>query len=310
MKFKDKYTINKNKILGYGKYSKVYLGYEKNSDNVCAIKRILINSKLNISNLKKEIDIMHKIKNNPHPNIIKCLDIFEEDKYVYIVLEYCSSGDLSKLIKMPIQERFVKFYFIQFNKGIEYLRSNNIYHRDLKPKNILITNNFKELKIADFGLSNFKNEDGSICGSPLYMAPELINKIGYSDKTDLWSIGLILYEMLYGQHPYDNCKNYDELLTYSSDDFNIIIPPLNNNNIDVSPECINLLKSLLEKNISKRITWKKFIKHGWFKNYKDFKKDEDLSNKYCKVSLVSDLSDLSDLSDSSDENNLFELELS
>ena len=301
----EKYYLNKGRILGSGKYSKVYIGYNINTKEPCAIKKIYLNTDIKISHLRKEIDIMNNIKNNPHPNIIECLDIYEEKDFVYIVLEYCTCGDLSKLIKMPIQEKFVKFYFRQFNDGIQYLRDNNLYHRDLKPKNILITDNFKKLKIADFGLADYFEDNNSICGSPLYMAPELLNKIGYSDKTDLWSIGLILYEMLYGMHPYNKCKNYNNLLKYNNNNV-INIPPKLNSNIEVSFSCINLLKSLLKKETSERITWNDFIIHDWFKNQEELEKCYEVEEN-TDINVVSDISDLSE---SSNENNLFELELS
>lgn len=300
-----KYYLNKERVLGSGRYSKVYMGYNINTKKPCAIKKIYLNTDIKISYLRKEIEIMNNIKNNPHPNIVKCLDIYEEEDLVYIVLEYCNCGDLSKLIKMPIQEKFVKFYFRQFNDGIQYLRNNNLYHRDLKPKNILITDNFKKLKIADFGLADYIKDNKSICGSPLYMAPELLNKIGYSDKTDLWSIGLILYEMLYGVHPYHKCKKYSDLLEYNNNNI-INIPPNLNSNIKISISCINLLRSLLKKKTSERITWDNFIKHNWFKNQEELDQDYELENNY-DINVVSDISELSD---SSNENNLFELELS
>ena len=316
MSFKEYYSINKHRLLGEGKHSKVYLGYRLKDNKIFAIKKIDLRNGIKLNNLEKEIRIMKQIINNPHPNIIKCYGIYEEIDTVYIILEYCTSGDLSKLIKMPIQEKFVQYYFIQFNNGIKYLRENNIFHRDLKPKNILLTNNYKVLKIADFGLAKYTSENefvSTVCGSPLYMAPELFIKNKYSTKTDLWSIGLILYEMLYGFHPYNNCNTYNDLVNVNKNESIIEIPPKNNTNKNVSLECLDLLRSLLKKDSSDRITWNNLCKHKWInKNEINLKKDDyDLmSEDKCSVKDLSDISDISDnFSEESDEDNLFDLDL-
>lgn len=184
------------------------------------------------------------------------------------MLEYCDSGDLRKILKNPIKEKYTKYYFCQLVNGLKYLDKHNILHRDIKPRNILLSNNRKILKIADFGFAKkeFNNISlhDTICGSPLYMAPEILTNKPYCKKIDLWSIGLILYEMLYGHHPFENCKDLDDL---KSNVYRIIhIPPKNTINTFISKECLSLLRQLLQNTASQRITWKELFNHPWINN--------------------------------------------
>jgi len=125
------------------------------------------------------------------------------------------------------------------------------------------------LKIADFGFAK-KHSDQSlhetICGSPLYMAPEIMNNNMYNNQTDLWSIGMILYEMLYGNHPFEECRTIPELKDTLSTK-KIEIPPNNTKNKSVSLDCISLLKKLLEKKVTERISWDEFFNHPWVTQY-------------------------------------------
>ena len=218
------YKMNRDKSseLGRGSFSIVYVGinyldqdYIKKGDKV-AIKIIKTNNltKKALEILEDEISIMNLIKSNPHPNIVQCFDIIRSQNEVFIIMEYCDSGDLMTIIKRPIKEKYAQFYFCQLANGLKYLDNHSIIHRDIKPKNILLTNNRRVLKIADFGLAKRISDislNETICGSPLYMAPEIMNNSPYNNQTDLWSIGMILFEMLYGLHPFEKCKTVPEL---------------------------------------------------------------------------------------------------
>ena len=162
----DNYEIYKNKELGRGSFSIVYLGKYTGPDNniiknnkEVAIKKIKMKNIFYNHSLKskeilnEEIKIMEMIKYNPHPNIVGCFDIIEIQMMIYIILEYCDSGDLRKILKKPIIEKYAQFYFTQLVNGLKYLDKHEIIHRDIKPKNILLTNNRKILKIADFGFA-------------------------------------------------------------------------------------------------------------------------------------------------------------
>lgn len=295
------HKIEKN-FLGNGSFSDVYLGkytgsstrYIKNNTNV-AIKIINIKnvSSKSIKIVNDEIDIMIMIKDDPHPNIVECYDVIKKNDYVYIIMEFCDSGNLRNILKKPIKEKYAQFYFLQLANGLKYLDKNNIIHRDIKPKNILLTNSRRILKIADFGFAR-KSKDQSlydtICGSPLYMAPEIMGNNYYNKQTDLWSIGMILFEMLYGFHPFHNCKTIPELKL--SADKKIDIPPHNTQNKDLSNECISLLMILLQKDVINRITWEDFFNHPWLNLYqyvipKTERENEEYEKQICSASIGS-----------------------
>ena len=145
--------------------------------------------------------------------------------------------------------------------GLEYLLENKIIHRDLKPQNILVTN-LGDIKITDFGFARYFEDNtilNTICGSPLYMAPEIIKNRKYDFKSDLWSVGIIFYEMLTGNTPF-KAKNIFDLINIIEK--KIIVIPLD---IKISNNCENLLFSLLKKNPYERIGWEDFFNHPWLK---------------------------------------------
>jgi len=264
--------------LGRGSFSIVYLGiytgpttWSMEYNQKVAIKIMKTNSMTPKARsiLDDEISVMELIKRNPHPNIVGCYDIINTSHETLLILEYCDSGDLKTILKKPIKEKFAQFYFCQLANGLKYLSYHNIIHRDIKPKNILLTDNRKILKIADFGFAtNFKTQSlhETMCGSPMYMAPEIMNNNMYNNQTDLWSIGMILYEMLFGIHPYNECHTFPELKdTIANTD--IEIPPTNTKNKSISEDCINLLKQLLQKKVQCRITWDDFFENPWVKSY-------------------------------------------
>lgn len=299
--------LDKDHFLGRGSFSRVYLGkYVGESNHIkygtdVAIKIIntdtIINKSHNITSIiEDEIKIMEIIKKDPHPNIVECYDIIRDksNNTIYIIMEYCDSKDLRTIIKKPIKESYTQFYFSQLANGLKYLDAKNIMHRDIKPKNILLTNSRRVLKIADFGFARQTRKDDlheTVCGSPLYMAPEITSSTSYNRQTDLWSIGMILYEMLYGYHPFHKCKNIHEL-KYSMENIEISIPPEENTNKDVSPECIHLLKQLLQKNVRHRITWDDFFNNHWINKYQYInintnKKNEEYEDQLSTTSLGS-----------------------
>jgi serine/threonine protein kinase len=281
-----KYEMYKNIILGQGSYSVVYKGrcldskYVKEmniKDGFVAIKEIntlRANDKV-MKMINDEIRIMEKISQYPDENIVTCYEVIDDIYNMYIVMEYCDSGDLSKLIGNPIKENMAKYYFKQIVKGLQYIDKHKIMHRDIKPKNLLLTNNKKTIKICDFGFA--KPKDGltkcfTVCGSPLYMAPELFGNSNYNDSIDIWSIGMILYEMLFGYHPFYKCKGIDELKEFVLNT-TIDIPPKYKSDNPISEECIILLKSLLERKESERISLKNLFNYKWLETNIDYSKE-------------------------------------
>ena len=295
--FHIKYKIRKQPI-GKGSFSTVYLGTDK-QNKLVAIKQISL-SKIKSSYMDKflrELDISMKLD---HPNIVKCYEVFKTENHWYIVNEYCDCGTLqdlsSDLSKHSHQQReyIVRKLLNELKEALKYLISNNIIHRDLKPSNILIkkisVNNYS-VKLADFGFARyFSNEisdEGhddmvsTICGSPIYMAPELLIDLKYNMKADLWSFGVIMYELLYGVNPYFFPKNIPELRKLMVEK-EITYPDI------FSRDCIDLLKSLLVIDPMKRLNWKNFFQHQWFTNLKSsirINPDTSIDNisKSCKI---------------------------
>ena len=195
-----------------------------------------------------------------HKNIIKLYDTIQNEKYIYIIMEYCKYGDLRNFLKSkPINEYKTQIIMKQIISGLKYLYDNKVFHRDLKPQNILVSKNCI-IKITDFGLAKEYEENilsDTICGSPIYMAPEIIKNDKYSNKADIWSLGVIFYELLTGETPY-KVKKYDELVS-SIKNKDVIIPKY----LKISNNARDLLSKLLIKDSDDRITWYEIFNHPW-----------------------------------------------
>ena len=253
------YIVNPKRI-GKGAFSSVYSGKDK-CDNDVAIKKIEIDSIKKIGErIRKEIKICQSLD---HVNVINTFDVIYDKNggNIYIITEYCSKGDLSQFLKgRAMKEKYALYFMKQIRNGLKYLIDNRIFHRDLKPHNILI-NEKGELKIADFGFARHFESDNMIetlCGTPLYMAPEIMKKQRYTTKSDLWSVGVILYQMLFGKRPYDAHNILDLLQNIEKNE--VQIP----NSFEISVEVRDLLKKLLCKDPKDRIEWDDFIEHKWF----------------------------------------------
>lgn len=290
--FKDKYSID-NKPIGKGMFSTVYLATDLIQNRKCAMKRISV-EKLDESRIDKFLLELHISKKLSHINIVKCYEVFRTKTHWYIVSEYCCSGTFKNLIKTMkkitnVNEREIttKYYLHQLRDAIKYLHENNIIHRDLKPDNILITKNAESsgeqiVKLSDFGFSRYFDvteavlttgyDDlvSTICGSPIYMAPELLIKMKYNMKADIWSFGVIMYEMLHGKNPYYFASTIPELRELMQSQ-KIIFG-------DFSSECVDLLEKILQPDPLKRISWEDFFNHSWFTSTNIDIKEEIMSD--------------------------------
>ena len=291
--------------LGSGSFGSVYKGKyigettnELKQGQYVAIKEIpplKIDKKGGVSEIaanmiKSECNIALSLINKRHPNIVSFYEVIEQNSKVYIVMELCDSGNFKNFMIAlnkrneqnrrnnigakydHIKEEFIQFYFSQLVQGIQFLRENDIMHRDIKLENILLTNQKSVLKIVDFGLAKQKMSDkdltGTICGSPQCMAPEIIECKKYSSKSDLWSIGIVLFQLVYNFHPLEDCKNLQQLYKSLKDTNDIQVPPIvSPNNIPIntriSTNCVNLIGQLLKKKSSDRITMKDFFEHEY-----------------------------------------------
>ena len=216
---KEKNKKNKNIIedyiiketLGKGTFSVVKLGEHMETKQKVAIKILdkeKIKTKEDLARIQREIKILSMLE---HPNIIKTYKISETPKKYYIIMEYCEGGELFDYIveKERLDESEASIFFYQLINALEYIHSKGIAHRDLKPENLLLSQKKKNIKIIDFGLSNFfENGNNCLetpCGSPSYASPEIIKGEMYDGfKIDVWASGIILFAMLCGYLPFDD----------------------------------------------------------------------------------------------------------
>ncbi|KAJ4790029.1 Serine/threonine-protein kinase ATG1 [Rhynchospora pubera] len=251
------------KQIGSGAFSVVWQGLNKKED-IVAVKEISLerlNKKLRDS-LLSEVSILRRVH---HPNIIALLDsIHDHDRHtIFLILEFCPGGDLSSyILRRPrLPEPTAKHFMRQLAAGLQVLRANNVVHRDLKPQNILLSTNHETatLKIADFGFAKSLNPSSmaeTLCGSPLYMAPEVMQLHKYDAKADLWSLGVILYQLVTGRTPY-NGANQIQLLQNILKSNELTFPP----DVTLSPHCIDLCTKLLRRNPVERLTVEEFLNH-------------------------------------------------
>lgn len=251
----NEYYYNNEDKINKGSFSIVYKGINLKTNEVVAIKKITTNK--NDKYIFNEINILMELKDKN--NIIHLYNYYNIDNITYLVFNYCNTS-LENLIKCngSLGENISQNYFSQIVNGLKVLQEYNIYHRDLKPSNILIEENI--IYICDFGLSKYMDNNStdikqSLVGSPLFMSPEIYDKLEYNLKSDLWSLGLILFEMLSGYN-YLTSKNIPELMKKVK---NNNVPKIDN----ISNNCENLLLKLLNKNIEKRISWEELFKHKW-----------------------------------------------
>ena len=284
---------NYGRLIGQGAFGKVNIGLNVLSGRIVAIKSFIKDELKNSENMDKilyETNLMRKLN---HPNITKILETFEDDKYIFIIMEYINGGNLFSFVKKrrKLSEKISKFLFRQIIEGIQHIHSKKIVHRDIKLENILIDLNNK-IKICDFGIGIMLNSDDELireqCGTPMYMAPEIIlnsKKNGYKGyPVDIWSAGIALYIMLSGTLPF-SYKNYDN--NEKNEMNNNSISLSNNNNYDlqysivnknpkkikkISSEARDLLHGLLNKDPNKRLTIEEILNHPWLKKDNNCKK--------------------------------------
>jgi serine/threonine protein kinase len=271
MKIKT-YTLS-DTLIGRGSFASVYKGTDIQNNNV-AIKKISIEKKKYNTMIENELQIVRKLN---HINIIKIHDIIHDRVYnhIYLILDYYKNGDLANFLKgKSLKEKFSRKYSIQLKNGIQYLINNNILHRDLKPQNILISDTYI-IKITDFGFARYFTKDSmieTVCGSPLYMAPEIMSKNCYTIKSDLWSIGIIIYEMLYGKVPFKGSNIFKLMNTINNTQIYF------DKNYLISKSCKELLKRLLEKNHDNRCSWEYFFNHEWLSEKDSINAENELLN--------------------------------
>jgi len=272
-KLVGKYVYHINDWLGSGTFATVYKGHDPKTNTTVAIKEVNLkrlerfsNGDKILKNLLSEIETMKTLR---HKNIVQLHDVIMIEHAILLVLDYCNSGDLySYLRKQPnvcLNEAQVHNIAVQIASGMGHMHYYQIVHRDLKPQNILLTTNESGdlvIKIADFGFAKVMTSQlaETMCGSPLYMAPEILYHNRYSDVADLWSYGIIIYELLVGYVPF-YAKNILELTEFHRIHNRLGLP----SNIFVSHDCRQLIASLLVTDPLERIHWNQFLNHPWIR---------------------------------------------
>ena len=266
------------KEIGNGAFAKVYLAVHKKTKVKYAIKAI---DKLNLENsmektsFNREVEIMYKLD---HPNIVKLYSHFEDSKYCYLIMQYLPNGNAYDLLikngKKP-DIKLVASIVRDVIRAVYYLHNMVpiIVHRDIKPENILLDENYNA-HLIDFGWSNYiinGRRRNSICGTPLYYPPEMINDLGHDETADIWCIGILLVELSCGKTPFQG--NDIETVGQNISELNISWP----SNID--PDIKDLCSKILKANSSQRPDLEYIYEHKFFmKNIKG----EDIDKKLTK----------------------------
>lgn len=273
------YEFSSRDLIGHGAFAVVYRGRIKNNPHqIVAVKSITKKNLAKSQNLLgKEIKILKTLTELRHEGIVALLDCTETSHHVHLVMEYCNGGDLADYLhaKGTLSEDTIRLFVRQLARAMRALHSSGIIHRDLKPQNILLSYAIPSLptgmrnarpsprdirlKIADFGFARFL-QDGvmaaTLCGSPMYMAPEVIMSNQYDFKADLWSLGTIVFQCLVGKAPFQaNTPQALKLFYEMNRHLSPKIP------YGTSAELSDLLSRLLKRNACDRIEFDSFFHH-------------------------------------------------
>ena len=251
-----------NEQIGIGTFSKVTKGIHTLTGEKVAVKvldKSKIKDDIDIERISREIEILKSIS---HPNICQLYESNSTIHNFYLIMEYIEGGDLCDYINknISLNEHISCHLFRQLISVIEYLYEMGITHRDIKPENILLDSSHQNIKVIDFGLSNYCADSEllkSACGSPCFASPEMLSGKPYNGiTTDIWSSGIVLYSMLVGTLPFD-----DQELNALYDQIKIgtfYIPST------LSLEAIDFLKKILQVEPNKRMNLFQIKEHPWF----------------------------------------------
>ena len=264
--------FKKKKEIGSGSFGRVYLATHVKTNVDYAIKVIDKRNKINIEGkpyFRREIEIMSKIR---HPNCVRLFGNFEDENYCYFIMEYIPGGNLFTLMSnnrnIGLNIYLVASIVRDLASAIYYLHNMDppIIHRDIKPENILLTNNSK-IKLTDFGWSNYINFEGeqrsTLCGTPIYLAPEMIQNSGHDKHVDIWCLGVLLFELLTGIPPFIGQNRILLMKNIINVNISWPMPP----RLPLDPDAKDLISKILKKNPNERISLENMIKHNFFIKY-------------------------------------------
>ncbi|RXI01556.1 hypothetical protein DVH24_014905 [Malus domestica] len=264
-----KYEVGR--LLGCGAFAKVYHARNVHTGQSVAIKAV---SKQKVvkdgftAHVKREISIMRRLR---HPHIVKLFEVLATKTKIYFIMEFAKGGELfAKISKGRFSEDLSRRYFQQLISAVGFCHSRGVFHRDLKPENLLLDENWN-LKVSDFGLSAVTEQvrpDGllyTLCGTPAYVAPEILAKKGYDGaKIDIWSCGIVLFVLNAGYLPFNDPNLMVMYRKIYKGDYRV--PKW------TSPDLKRLISRLLDTNSETRITVDEILKDPWFaKGYQEIK---------------------------------------
>ncbi|OWM90965.1 serine/threonine-protein kinase Aurora-2-like isoform X2 [Punica granatum] len=259
---RKRWTLNDfdfGKPLGRGKFGHVYMTREKKSNHIVALK-VLFKIQLKQSQLEnqlcREVEIQSHLR---HPNILRLYGYFYDQKRVYLALEYAEKGELYKELQKCkyFSERRAATYIASLARALIYCHGKHVIHRDIKPENLLIGAK-GEVKIADFGWSvHTFNRRRTMCGTLDYLPPEMVQNIEHDSSVDIWSLGVLCYEFLYGVPPFEAQEHSDTCRRIVQVDLKFPSSPT------VSSVAKDLISQMLVKDSSRRLPLHKLLKHPW-----------------------------------------------
>jgi calcium/calmodulin-dependent protein kinase I len=263
-RFADVYQMGKE--LGSGTFSVVREATHRVTGEKFAIKCIKRDelSKDDLAALMLEVAILKQMQ---HPHIVKLFDVFQEDKYYYLVTEFMAGGELFDRIveKNFYSEREARDLVKILLESIQYMHDADVVHRDLKPENLLLTSkdDVADIKLADFGFAKQVQMDdkglATACGTPGYVAPEILQAKPYGKAVDIWSIGVITYILLCGYPPFHDDNQGVLFRKIKTGQFEFDSPYWDN----VSSEAKDLILKMLVLNPNERWTAPQLLEHTW-----------------------------------------------
>ena len=255
------------KELGSGSFGRVYLVTHKKTKVQYAIKAIDKRDKTNQEEkpyFRREVEVMYKIH---HPNVVKLFGHFEDNNYCYFIMEYISKGNIYGLIpqdkKKRLSSQIVASLIKDVISAVYFLHNMNppIIHRDIKPENVLLAEGMVA-KLTDFGWSNYMQEDEkrtTVCGTPIYLAPEIIKEQGHDERVDVWCIGVLLFELLTANVPFQG----NDIETLKSNILKLKIAWPRDINLDAK----NLIMKILKLDPNARISLSDMLAHPFITKY-------------------------------------------
>lgn len=254
------------KLLGKGRFGNVYIAKEKKTQYTVALKVLNKAELLDMhaeGQLRREIEIQSELT---HANILRLFGFFFDEDRIFLILEFAPGGELYKYLKEECGGRFCEEEAARFvydlSSALRHCHGKNVIHRDLKPENLLLDAN-KRLKIADFGWSVHavsSDRRTTVCGTLDFLSPEMCRRQEYDTRVDLWAVGVLMYEMLYGNAPFEEVSQEATMQRIEEVDLHF---PENTDTFYVSSAAKDLIRKLLQRDPTKRIPLTRVLSHPW-----------------------------------------------